>query len=172
MRFYARFPVSATATPPRIAIDASSRRKLSSSPSNITPPSAAITGTVNWTAAALVTVKPRSAVYQITYPRPEVTPPDSTAYQTPALSSDTDGNIRMPSTTANGTARTKLPAMTSTGSPVPLPRMEKNPQAMPDATMSSAPTSGGAVSPGSTRPTMPANAHKNPAARREDNFSP
>ena len=54
-----------SAMPPRIAADATTRRKVIGSPSSATPPSAASTGTLSWTVAALVTRRPASAVYQI-----------------------------------------------------------------------------------------------------------
>jgi hypothetical protein len=53
------------AIPPRIAADASSKRSVGGSPSNATPPSAAITGTHNCTVAAVVARSHGSAVYQM-----------------------------------------------------------------------------------------------------------
>ena len=57
---------STIATPPNVATDATTRRKVSGSESNNTPPMAAIAGTDSCTVAALVAASPRSAAYQIT----------------------------------------------------------------------------------------------------------
>ena len=51
--------------PPRIVVPASNNRQVADSPRKTMPPSAAITGTLNCTDAALVAGKPRNAVYQI-----------------------------------------------------------------------------------------------------------
>jgi hypothetical protein len=42
---------------PRIAVDAKTKRKVMTSPKKTMPPSAAITGTLSWTVAALVAFK-------------------------------------------------------------------------------------------------------------------
>ena len=53
-----------SAMPPKIATDESVRRSVIDSPRKITPPSAAMAGTLNCTVAALVALRPRIAVYQ------------------------------------------------------------------------------------------------------------
>jgi len=40
------------------------------------PPMAVMTGTLSCTVAALAVFRPRKAVYQMVYPRPEATAPD------------------------------------------------------------------------------------------------
>lgn len=61
----ARRGTTTRAMPPRIATEVTTRRSDSGSASSTTPPSAAISGTLSCTVAALVTFSPPSAVYQI-----------------------------------------------------------------------------------------------------------
>ena len=58
--------VSTIATPPRIAAEASSSRRVTGSDRRMTPPKAAITGTESWTVAARLAVSPLRAAYQTT----------------------------------------------------------------------------------------------------------
>ena len=88
------------------------------------PPTAAMTGTLSCTVAALVAFNPRNAVYQMAYPTPEANAPDDTAYQTPETSSTPQGSMARLNPAAKLTARKKFPAVTRVGSPVPLPRKE------------------------------------------------
>lgn len=53
-----------SAIPPSTAADASSRCNVTGSPSNMTPPIVAMAGTLSWTVAAVVALRPCSAVYQ------------------------------------------------------------------------------------------------------------
>ena len=69
--------------PPRIIEAESKKREDSDSEINTTPPNAAITGTNSWANAATVADKPPSAIYQMVYPMPDATAPDSTAKRTP-----------------------------------------------------------------------------------------
>ena len=51
------------------------------------PPQAANIGTESWMMAARVVLSPRKAEYQITYPTPEASAPESTANKIPVLES-------------------------------------------------------------------------------------
>ena len=60
------FGLSTTsAMPPRTAMEAPSSLGVVGSPSKMTPPIAAMTGTLSCTVAALVALSPRKAAYQI-----------------------------------------------------------------------------------------------------------
>ena len=59
-----RFMIT-SATPPRMASEVMIKRGVSASFKNRAPPSAAITGTLSCTVAALVAGRPRTAVYQM-----------------------------------------------------------------------------------------------------------
>ena len=88
------------------------------------PPTAAITGTLSCTVAALVVLNPFKAVYQMAYPSPEATAPDNIAYQKPELSSEAQGSMATLSAPAKGTARKKFPAVMRVASPELVPRKE------------------------------------------------
>ena len=79
------------------------------------PPKAAMTGTLSCTIAALVALNAGNAVYQMTYPIPEASAPDETAYQNPALSREMPFHIGTLSAAVIGTARRKFPAVTIVG---------------------------------------------------------
>src|SRR3569623_443199 len=112
------------AMPPIIAADAASKRSVNGSPKKNTPPDAAMTGTLSCTVAAVVDCRNGSAVYQMAYPTPEANAPDSNAYPMPAGSNEARSNSSTLKTIAKGAARKKLPAVTLSGSPPPLPRRE------------------------------------------------
>ena len=76
-------PSSAKVTPPRIAPVAETSLHVICSPKNTTPATAAMIGTVSCTIAARVVVKLRKAMYQIAYPRPDVTAPEIVANTMP-----------------------------------------------------------------------------------------
>ena len=115
---------TASAIPPRINAPARNKRLDTASERITTPLHAAITGTESWTIAARVVVRPRSAVYQITYPTPEATAPESVASHIPfverwilfKVSNRIDNTI--------GTAYIKFPAVSASGFSDPRQRME------------------------------------------------
>ena len=88
------------------------------------PPTAAITGTLSCTVAALVVLNPFKAVYQMAYPSPEASAPDDNAYQTPSLSSEAQESMATLSAAAKGTARKKFPAVMRVASPELVPRKQ------------------------------------------------
>ncbi|SAL24347.1 hypothetical protein AWB73_01757 [Caballeronia turbans] len=61
-----RLDDTTSAMPPSIATALAARRAVSGSPSNSTPPAAAITGTLSCTVAAVAGFKPFNAAYQMT----------------------------------------------------------------------------------------------------------
>ena len=63
--FFSDWPTITKAIPPRMATDAIRRRGVAVSLKNMMPPTAAISGTLSCTDAAVVAAKPRNAVYQI-----------------------------------------------------------------------------------------------------------
>src|SRR6185369_7415664 len=77
-----RFKI-AMATPPRIKALATISLMDIRSERNATPPREARTGTRSCATAAWVIVKPLSALYQRTYPSPDVMTPDINASATP-----------------------------------------------------------------------------------------
>ena len=114
----------AIATPPSITTLATVSLTDICSPRNTTPPNAARTGTRSWTIAARVAVRPRSTLYQRTYPSPEVSVPDTTARTRPMVSTRIQERARILAMVARGTVRTKLSAVVKMGVAVPLPRSE------------------------------------------------
>ena len=88
------------------------------------PPTAASTGTLSCTVAALVVLNSFKAMYQMAYPSPEASTPDDIAYQMPELSSEAHGNMATLSAPAKGTARKKFPAVIRVASPELVPRTE------------------------------------------------
>src|SRR5688572_987737 len=143
-----------------------------SSARSTTPPHAAMTGTDSCTIAARVAVRPRKAAYQITYPTPEATAPESTASRIPDWDSCTVLNVTSRTAMISGTARIKLPAVSARGDPVPRPRNEYTPQAIPAIIINAEPISEGALSPGITKYTNPPNASKTPSHSRGCGRSP
>ena len=94
------------------------------SPRKTMPPAAAITGTLNWTVAAWVALRPRIAEYQIAYPIPDVSAPEAIAHTMPRVAGRLAGSMARFRTTANGAARRKFPAVVRVASPADLPRIE------------------------------------------------
>src|SRR5215813_4841139 len=75
---------TAKATPPRINALATTSLADIRSERNTTPPKAARTGTRSCATAAWVVVRPLSALYQRTYPSPDVMTPDINASAMPS----------------------------------------------------------------------------------------
>src|SRR5205814_7490399 len=107
--------MTTSAMPPSTAADASMRRTLNGSPSSTIPPTAAMTGTLSCAVAAVVTVSPGSAEYQIAYSTPDANAPDATAQASPKPSNENHGRVTRLKAAAGTTARMKLPAVTRNG---------------------------------------------------------
>ena len=112
----------ATATPPRIQPLVPTSRSVSTSPNITSAPNAAIIGTVNCTVAACVVESPGNARYQIAYPSPEVTTPETTASPTPSPETRPPNHGIAKAGKHITPARTKFPAVSSNGRPLPRPR--------------------------------------------------
>src|SRR5262245_28877544 len=142
---------TAMATPPSINALAMINLKDIRSERNATPPREARTGTRSCATAAWVVVKPLSALYQRTYPSPDVMTPDINASATPDGARWAEESATALAMSAIGADRKKFPAVMETGAETPLPRIEYTPQAIPAKHISSAPIGSGAESPGSAR---------------------
>ncbi len=122
----ARFSSTTSAIPPRMATEATIRRRVMDSPSRTMPPIAAMTGTLSCTVAAVVARRCGRTLYQMMYPIADASAPDTMAYASPAAS--TEARSCASSTAlmaaAASAARTKFPAVTLAGSPAPRPRSE------------------------------------------------
>src|SRR5690349_1062913 len=161
-----------SAIPPRMASDAKTNLPLNVSPSSHTPASAATTGTLSCTVAARVASSPRSAVYQIAYPPPEVTAPETRAQSAPRAGQCARPKNTALASSANGTARRKLPAVLTSGSPAPRPRKEYTPHAIPAVSIAAAASAGGACTPGQTNHARPPSASARPAIWIQSGRSP
>src|SRR6185503_1667229 len=158
-----RRPVIASAIPPRMKAPAKINLHEIFSARNATPPHAASIGTESCTIAARVLVRPRRAAYQITYPSPEATAPERIASKIPDCESFTPFNVTNLTTIINGTARIKLPAVSARGDPVPRPRNEYTPHAIPARTINVEPSGEGALRPGMTKYTRTPRASNTPS---------
>src|ERR1039457_4774458 len=110
--------------PPRMARDATTKRTLRDSPRIMMPPNAAMTGTLSGTVAAVVAFSAGSTEYQVAYPNPEATAPETMEYKTPTISRLAHEWSITLSRIANNIARRKFPAVILVGFPAPFPRNE------------------------------------------------
>ena len=101
--------------------------------------------------AALVAVSPRSAVYQMMYPIPEVTAPEITAHIVPIVVMCSCGRTNNTVIRTKGIVRIKLSVVTATGFELPRPRSEYIPQEMPAIAINPELLMDGASRPGDTR---------------------
>ena len=141
----------ATATPPRIQTLVPTSRTVSASPNSTSAPNAAIIGTVNCTVAACVVDSPGNARYHNAYPIPDVTTPETTANPTPPAETCPPNHGIAKAGKHNTPARTKFPAVSSNGRPLPRPRNVYTPQATPAPIINPLPTKSGARNPGNNK---------------------
>src|SRR5215475_9986758 len=139
---------TAKATPPRINALATTILADIRSERNTTPPKAARTGTRSCATDAWVVVRPLRALYQRTYPSPDVMTPDISASSTPTGARRAEEGATALAMSAIGADRRKFPAVMETGAETPLPRIEYTPHATPARHINRAPIRSGAESPG------------------------
>jgi hypothetical protein len=111
--------------PPSTTADANTKRRVNSSESRITPPIAAIIGTLNCTVAEVAADSPGSTEYHKAYPTPDAKAPEAIAKTQPSPVADS----MLPGATkykisANGTDLAKLPAVANVASEALRPRSE------------------------------------------------